>query len=360
MKPMVQGGRPRPRTPPRSTHSFSQLRHARNLGVGLTTFDTGGEVDKLAAHHPSCRALLRLRFDVATAQCSLGAKYGCQPEAAAGLLEHAARRGIAVVGVAFHIGSNAHDPATYGRAVAAARVAFDAGAAAGHVMTVLDVGGGFAGGDPADMLGGLGPTVAALNAALAAHFPPSSGVRVIAEPGRYFATHAMTLACAINGVRVRGDGGAEGGEGGGGVDYWLSDGIYGGFNSIVYDTARPTFFPLKLGGGEGERAAPRPTPPPCSATPPSWRRPPCLVPPATAPTSWRPTSCCPAWRWATTCCPRGRVPTRWPPRRRSTASTRGPRRECTCGARPQREGGAGGERRGEGLLARHVRAGGRE
>ena len=268
MKPMVQGGRPRPRTPPRSTHSFSQLRHARNLGVGLTTFDTGGEVDKLAAHHPSCRALLRLRFDDATAQCSLGAKYGCQPEAAAGLLEHAARRGIAVVGVAFHIGSNAHDPATYGRAVAAARVAFDAGAAAGHVMTVLDVGGGFAGGDPADMLGGLGPTVAALNAALAAHFPPSSGVRVIAEPGRYFATHAMTLACAINGVRVRGDGGAEGGEGGGGVDYWLSDGIYGGFNSIVYDTARPTFFPLKLGGGGGGEgsAAPDAAPLQCDPT----------------------------------------------------------------------------------------------
>ena len=47
----------------------------------------------------------------------------------------------------------------------------------------------------------MGGVPAAVNAALAAHFPPGCGVRVIAEPGRYFAEAAATLACLVYGVR---------------------------------------------------------------------------------------------------------------------------------------------------------------
>ena len=48
----------------------------------------------------------------------------------------------------------------------------------GFKMDTLDIGGGFCDGRS------LGDVAAAVNAALARHFPVSSGVRVIAEPGR--------------------------------------------------------------------------------------------------------------------------------------------------------------------------------
>ena len=49
--------------------------------------------------------------------------------------------------------------------------------------------------------------------------------------------HAETpgaLACAINGVRPRNQAGAEAQ-----CDYWISDGLYGSFNCVVYDAAKP-------------------------------------------------------------------------------------------------------------------------
>lgn len=105
---------------------------------------------------------------------------------------------------------------------------FDLGASLGFSMSLLDIGGGFTGhfdGHGNVMFGDIASTI---NAALAAHFPPESGVSVIAEPGRYFAETAATLLTPVYGTRDRP-------EAGGGVhkDYWITDGLYGSFNCIL-------------------------------------------------------------------------------------------------------------------------------
>jgi ornithine decarboxylase len=261
-----------------------EVRFACARGVALTTFDAPGEVAKLAAWHPGARALLRIRVDDPTARFCLGSKYGCEVGDAPALLSYAKRAGVTVAGVAFHVGSGARDPAAFGRAVAAAADVFAVGRAAGHkTMTILDCGGGFAGGDPALPDAGLGEVAAALRAALATHFPPGCGVRVIAEPGRFFAEPVGTLAVAVNGVRTRtlAKGGPPGPPGPGptpsrppppppadAVDYWLSDGVYGCLNSIIYDDACLVFLPLRLQqaeDGDGFDGADA-VMPPCTAT----------------------------------------------------------------------------------------------
>jgi diaminopimelate decarboxylase len=71
------------------------------------------------------------------------------------------------------------------QAIAAAARVFKMGKAYGFDMDLLDIGGGFAGCMPsADGAVDLGRVTAAVNAALDAHFPPCSGIRIIAEPGR--------------------------------------------------------------------------------------------------------------------------------------------------------------------------------
>jgi diaminopimelate decarboxylase len=87
-----------------------QIRHAAARGINLTTFDTVGELHKLAKHHPATQALLRIRADDTSALCCLGDKYGAEPADAPALLVAAARLGIAVVGVSFHVGSASRDP----------------------------------------------------------------------------------------------------------------------------------------------------------------------------------------------------------------------------------------------------------
>ena len=70
-------------------------------------------------------------------------------------------------------------------AISLARRVFDIGAALGFSMDLLDIGGGFCGGN-FDEAGNvdLGGVPHAVNSALEEFFPEGSGVRVIAEPGR--------------------------------------------------------------------------------------------------------------------------------------------------------------------------------
>jgi ornithine decarboxylase len=105
---------------------------------------------------------------------------------------------------------------------------FDLGNGMGFSMQLLDIGGGFTG--HFDSCGNVmfGDIATTINGALAAHFPPESGVQVIAEPGRYFAETAATLLTPVYGVRDRPDG-----SGGIKKDYWITDGLYGSFNCIL-------------------------------------------------------------------------------------------------------------------------------
>lgn len=69
----------------------------------------------------------------------------------------------------------------------------------GFSMHLLDVGGGFSKG----LTKAFRSVAHAINTALDTYFPVGCGVRIIAEPGRYFAEGAATLAVVVNGVRMQ-------------------------------------------------------------------------------------------------------------------------------------------------------------
>jgi len=217
------------------------MQHAAKRGVAVSVFDSVSELDKAAAHTPDARLLIRIRADDPDARCQLGNKYGVEgAEEADALLRHAASTGLAVVGVAFHVGSGSKNPASFSAAIASARAVFDLASAHGFEMTVLDIGGGMGcevGEDGSvDLLG----VPAAVNAALEEHFPESSGVSVIAEPGRFFAEHSALMATAIMGYRDRTES-----DGSKFKDYYVTDGLYGSFNCVLYDHAEPTCEPMR-------------------------------------------------------------------------------------------------------------------
>jgi ornithine decarboxylase len=182
----------------------SDIRFARDAGVELTTFDTASELHKVASLHPSFKLVLRIRADDPKARVPLGLKYGADPQEAPELLRLAKTLGLDVVGVAFHVGSACRNLDAFADAIAAARRVFDEAARAGHDrMALLDIGGGFTGAFDARGNVRFGGVARTINAALAKHFPPECGVRVIAEPGRYFAESAATLLTPVYGVRDR-------------------------------------------------------------------------------------------------------------------------------------------------------------
>ena len=70
-------------------------------------------------------------------------------------------------------------------------------------MRLLDLGGGFCAGF--DVLGNitLNGVPEVINTALHTYFPDGSDVKIIAEPGRFFAEAPSTLACCVYGQRER-------------------------------------------------------------------------------------------------------------------------------------------------------------
>ena len=68
------------------------------------------------------------------------------------------------------------------------------------------------------------------------YFPEKDGVRIIAEPGRYFVASAFTSVCNITSVREV----QSGKQSADGYMYYLNDGVYGSFNCILFDHHNPT------------------------------------------------------------------------------------------------------------------------
>jgi ornithine decarboxylase len=213
------------------------IRFARDNGIQYTTFDTESELHKIAALNPEFKCVLRIRADDPDARVPLGLKYGANLEEAPKLLATAKALGLAVVGVSFHVGSACKNLATFSGAIESARMIFDEAEAMGFAMELLDVGGGFTGHFDAHGNVMFGEIANTINSSLAKHFPPEMGVRVIAEPGRYFAETSASLLTPVYGQRDR----VDGVTGKISKDYWLTDGLYGSFNCIIYDGQNPEY-----------------------------------------------------------------------------------------------------------------------
>ena len=190
------------------------------------TFDNSDELYKIKATFPEAELVLRILTDDSGALCRLSAKYGASLGITEQLLELAKELDLNVVGVSFHVGSGASDPASFTQAVRDARNVFDQATAVGFDPKLLDIGGGF-GDDTFEVFAN------SIRDALEEHFP--SYIRVIGEPGRYYVANAFTLATNVIARRDVPDPDT------GNIAYmlYLNDGVYGNFSNIIFDHQHP-------------------------------------------------------------------------------------------------------------------------
>lgn len=214
----------------------SHIRHAAALGVDTMTFDNEVELHKIKSLHPAAKLVIRIRCDAAVVQCQLGMKFGCNAVTEAPhLLKVAHSLGLDVVGVSFHVGSGCGDPPAFYRAIASAKMVFDVGTSLGYNFHLLDIGGGY----PGNKGSSIDKIAEVVNSALDEYFPDPELVRVIAEPGRYYVASAFVLATNIHSKRE-----IPSGEEVAHIMYYINDGVYGSFNSLLYDHAQVTPTPL--------------------------------------------------------------------------------------------------------------------
>lgn len=211
----------------------SHIKYAARHQVGLMTFDNETELHKVKEHHPNAKMVVRILPPANNkCQCELGMKFGCQPKHVDRLLQVAKKLGVDVVGVSFHVGSGCYDPNAYHAAVESARNVFDIAERAGFNFTLLDIGGGFPGQDSAKLT--FKEITDVLKPALDHFFPEESGVRIIAEPGRFYAASAFTLAVSVIASRQVA---SERSDDEMMFMHYVNDGVYGSFNCILFDHA---------------------------------------------------------------------------------------------------------------------------
>ncbi|MCX5517626.1 type III PLP-dependent enzyme [Kaistia defluvii] len=151
-------------------------------GINLYAVDCEAEVDKVARAAPGTRVFCRILCDGAGAEWPLSRKFGCEPQMAVGVLEHAHRQGLRAYGVSFHVGSQQANTEAWDGALASAADIFHTLAERGIQLSMVNLGGGF----PTRYLKeipGVENYASSIDSALKRHF----GNRIpetIIEPGR--------------------------------------------------------------------------------------------------------------------------------------------------------------------------------
>jgi len=220
--------------------------YAKEQNVSMMTFDNPFELDKIHKHYPEARLVLRLLPDDSHSLMPFGSKFGASFSEATALIAQCKSLGMSLIGVSFHVGSGCFSSIAWVEALKLARQVFDEAKKYGYHMNLVDMGGGFPGLETGNLpLSVIGPDVAPIADALF-----GSDVRIIAEPGRFFCTQSTTLACTVVSKRERlvavpiTDAATI-------VDpaapvptqlesefqLYLSDGIYGSMNCVVFDHA---------------------------------------------------------------------------------------------------------------------------
>jgi ornithine decarboxylase len=151
-------------------------------GIRLFAVDSVEEVGKIARAAPASRVFCRILCANDGAEWPLSRKFGCMPDMAIDVLEHAHRLGLDAYGVSFHVGSQQPNPEAWDKALKATAGVFRTLSDRGIQLRMVNLGGGF----PAKYLKKV-PVVKtygrAISTALRKHF----GNRIpetIIEPGR--------------------------------------------------------------------------------------------------------------------------------------------------------------------------------
>eukprot|EP01096_Ripella_sp_DP13-Kostka_P011543 TRINITY_DN467_c0_g1_i7.p2 TRINITY_DN467_c0_g1~~TRINITY_DN467_c0_g1_i7.p2 ORF type:complete len:511 (-),score=276.99 TRINITY_DN467_c0_g1_i7:261-1793(-) len=239
----------------------AHIQYAKEKGVRMMTFDNKQELTKVHSIFPEAKMVLRILGDDSHSVMQFGTKFGARVSTEArSLLEHAYSLGLEVCGVSFHVGSGCMSPEGFVNSLRLARQVFDMAEELGRPMNFLDIGGGFPGTDSEDLK--FADIAAAISETVEELFPDPS-IRVIAEPGRYFAHECVVLVTSVISRRERtvpvlrpaaSLSSSSSSDLSIGSDsesdepapieeepifhYYISDGVYGSFNNLFFDHAK--------------------------------------------------------------------------------------------------------------------------
>ncbi|HWR88900.1 MAG TPA: type III PLP-dependent enzyme [Dissulfurispiraceae bacterium] len=119
------------------------LEQAVAYGMKSYAFDSAAEVEKLARYAPGAGVYVRLSVPNEGSEWPLSKKFGVETDEAAELLLAAGDRGLAPLGITFHVGSQCNNVYNWSTAIDKAKEVWEAVERTGLKLKILNIGGGY-------------------------------------------------------------------------------------------------------------------------------------------------------------------------------------------------------------------------
>ncbi|XP_078493170.1 antizyme inhibitor 2-like [Ciona intestinalis] len=177
----------------------SHIEYACRTGVRTMTFDNVDELHKIKRIHPTGKLLLRLDVTDFEKGIKFGDKFGASMPKARKLTLLCKELDLNLVGICFHPGSGSDSSEATRNCLQHCKELYDFATSNEVHLKTIDIGGGFICGENfIEISEQVTATVGKL-------FPPKTGVRVIAEPGRFFVKNAFEFVTPVHGKAIVGD-----------------------------------------------------------------------------------------------------------------------------------------------------------
>ena len=201
----------------------------------LVTFDSFEEIKKIKKHAPNAGLVLRLQVPNTGAMVELSSKFGAAPGEAVDMILAAAKAGLTVEGISFHVGSQTTNFENYVQALNLTAGVFQEAKDRGYTkMNLVDIGGGF----PAPYDATVKPLkelAKVINTEIERLFPKD--IQILAEPGRFLVASAGYAVSKVVGKAVRG----------GKMSYYINDGVYHTYSGVIFDHCKYPIHAFKKG-----------------------------------------------------------------------------------------------------------------
>lgn len=174
---------------------INHLEQANKLQVIKTTFDSIEELEKIKIYHPFADLILRIKTYDDNSLISFSKKFGADESIWENLIIKCIQLNLNLVGVSFHVGTGSYDISTFSRAIEDASKIFKIASDYGLNLSILDIGGGFPGIDSAEP--SFEEFAQTINKSIEKHFGDKINLKVIGEPGRFFAEECLYIVTKV-------------------------------------------------------------------------------------------------------------------------------------------------------------------
>lgn len=183
---------------PVKTPSFIKSAYARR--VTSFVFDSHTEIEKLSQFAPGSNVYVRLSVSNEGSEWPLDKKFGVDVEDAIKLLLEACRKNLKPYGIAFHVGSQCNNPATWVKAIEKSKTVWESAKNKGIELRSINIGGGF----PCEYTKPV-PSIAEIVRTIKGSLKLDSprNIEVMVEPGRALVGEAGILVTTVIGKAVR-------------------------------------------------------------------------------------------------------------------------------------------------------------